>query len=98
MKKIVGTTTDYVKSLDLVMAMYNLLEYSSNYSDATDSLWFILNMKQLVLTLIFHIIIFLIILNLSNTRINYYQTQLLNLHEIITMVFREMQQFQVLIA
>ena len=28
------------ENLDLVMSMYNLLEYSSNYSDMTGSLWF----------------------------------------------------------
>ena len=27
------------KDLDLVMSMYNLIEYSSNYSEATGSLW-----------------------------------------------------------
>ena len=27
------------KDLDLVMPMYNLIEYSSNYSEATGSLW-----------------------------------------------------------
>ena len=28
-----GTTTDDAEDLDLIMSMYNLLEYSSNYSD-----------------------------------------------------------------
>ena len=28
------------KDLDLVMPMYNLIEYSSNYSETTGSLWF----------------------------------------------------------
>ena len=37
--KINGTTVDYAEDLDLVMSMYNLLEYSSNYSYMTDSLW-----------------------------------------------------------
>ena len=37
--KIDGTTTDNAEDLDLVMPIYNLLEYSSNYSDTTDSLW-----------------------------------------------------------
>ena len=35
--KIDGTTIDDTKDLDLVMPMYNLLEYSSNYSDTTGS-------------------------------------------------------------
>ena len=34
------TTIDDAKDLDLVMPMYNLLEYSSNYSETTGSLWF----------------------------------------------------------
>ena len=35
-----GATIDDAKDLGSVMPMYNLLEYSSNYSDATGSLWF----------------------------------------------------------
>ena len=35
-----GTTTDDVEDLDIVMPMYNLIEYSSNYSERTGSLWF----------------------------------------------------------
>ena len=38
--KINGTTIDDAKDLDLVMPIYNLLEYSSYYSDMTDSFWF----------------------------------------------------------
>ena len=34
-----GTTIDDAEDLDLVMLMYNLLEYSSNYSDTCSS-WF----------------------------------------------------------
>ena len=34
------TTIDDVEDLDLVMPMYNLIEYSSNYSETTGSLWF----------------------------------------------------------
>ena len=34
------TTIDVVEDLDLVMSMYNLLEYSSNYSDTAGTLWF----------------------------------------------------------
>ena len=33
--KIDGTTTDNAEDLDLVMLMYNLIEYSSNYSETT---------------------------------------------------------------
>ena len=39
--EIDGTTKDHAEDLDLVMLMYNLLEYSSNYSDRTVSLWFL---------------------------------------------------------
>ena len=38
--KIDETTIDDAKDLDLVMLMYNLIEYSSNYSETTGSLWF----------------------------------------------------------
>ena len=38
--KIDGATIHDAEDLSLVMSMYNLLEYSSNYSDTTGSLWF----------------------------------------------------------
>ena len=38
--KIDGTAIDDAEDLDLVMPMYNLIEYSSNYSETTGSLWF----------------------------------------------------------
>ena len=38
-KKIDGTTIYDAEDLGLVMPMYNLLEYSSNYSDTTGKLW-----------------------------------------------------------
>ena len=38
--KIDGTTIGDTKDLDLVMSMYNFIEYSSNFSDTTSSLWF----------------------------------------------------------
>ena len=38
--KINGTTTDDAENLDLVISMYNLMKYSSNYSETTESLWF----------------------------------------------------------
>ena len=43
------TAIDDAESLDLVMPMYNLLEYSTNYFETTGSLCFILKMKQLIL-------------------------------------------------
>ena len=38
--KIDGSTIDNAEDLYLVMPMYNLIEYSSNYSETTGSLWF----------------------------------------------------------
>ena len=38
--KIDGTTIDDAENSDLVMPMYNVIEYSSNYSKTTGSLWF----------------------------------------------------------
>ena len=38
--KIDGTTINDAEDLDLVLFMYNLPEYTSNYSDQTGSLWF----------------------------------------------------------
>ena len=39
MTKNDGTTKDLAENLDLVMSIYNVLEYGSNYSDTTGSLW-----------------------------------------------------------
>ena len=38
--KIDGTTIDDAEDLDLVISMYNLLEYCSKYSETTGRLWF----------------------------------------------------------
>ena len=38
--KIDGTTIDNAEKLNLAMQMYNLIEYSSNYSETAGSLWF----------------------------------------------------------
>ena len=38
--KIDEPTIDTAEDLDLVMAIYNLIEYSSNYFKTTGSLWF----------------------------------------------------------
>ena len=38
--KIDGTTKDDAEDLDLFVSMYNLIEYSSNCSETTRSLWF----------------------------------------------------------
>ena len=39
-QKIDGTTIDDAEDLDLVMPVYNLTEYNSNYSKTTGSLRF----------------------------------------------------------
>ena len=40
MTKIDETRINDTENLDLVMPMYNLIEYSSNYSETIVSLWF----------------------------------------------------------
>ena len=40
LKKIDAKTIYDAEDLDLVMPMYKLLQYSSNYSNTTSSLWF----------------------------------------------------------
>ena len=40
MTKIDGITIDYAEDLDLVIPMYNVIEYSSNYSDTTGRSWY----------------------------------------------------------
>ena len=34
-----GVKTDNAEDLDVIMSMYNLLEYSKNYTKAAGSLW-----------------------------------------------------------
>ena len=34
-----NTQTDHAKDIDVVMSMYNLIEYSDNYSKTSGSLW-----------------------------------------------------------
>ena len=34
-----GTVTDEAKHINITMTMYNLIEYSDNYSDTSGSLW-----------------------------------------------------------
>ena len=63
-----GTSINNAENLDLVMQTYNLIKYSSNYSEITGIYGFILKTKQLVLM---HILQTLMILNLANMRLNY---------------------------
>ena len=56
--KIDRTTVDDAEDLDFVMSVYNLLEYSSNYSEKNVLYGFILKTKELIL-MILHIIIIL---------------------------------------
>ena len=81
-----GATIDDAEELDLSTSMYNLIEYSLNYSDSIRILWFYIKdeMKHLILMLILLIII---ILNLLNIRINYWETQLLSPLQIKLMGF-----------
>ena len=51
------------------MPVYNLIEYSSNYSETRGS--FIQRMKQLISM---HVMIMIIIINLSNVRLSYEET------------------------
>ena len=51
------------------MPMYNLIEYSSNYSETRGS--FIQRMKQLISM---HVMKMIIIINLSNVRLSYEET------------------------
>ena len=39
-QKIDVTTIDDAEDLDLVMPLYSLIEFSSNYSETTGNLWF----------------------------------------------------------
>ena len=57
------TTSDDAEDLDLVVLMYNSLEYSSNHSEVKATYDFILKMKKSILLLIFQL---MIILNLSS--------------------------------
>ena len=66
--QIYETLIDDAEYLDLVMPMYNLIEYSSNYSETTRSSWFISKMKQLILRLM---LLMMINLNLLNIMLNY---------------------------
>ena len=67
--EIVGKTINDAQDLDLGTPMYNLIEYSSNYSETTGSYGFILKMKQLILILM--LILVIIILNLLNISLKY---------------------------
>ena len=59
-RKTDGTTIDDAKIYFLVMPMYNLLEYSSNYSETIEILWFYSKLKQLILM---QMLLMVIILN-----------------------------------
>ena len=71
--KIDETTTDDAENLDLVIAMHNLIEYSSNYSKTTGSLWFYCKNEA---TNFMQILLMMIISSLSSIRLNYYKLQL----------------------
>ena len=83
-QKIDETTVDDAESLDLVMLMYNLIEYSSNCHEAKEVYGFIQKMKQLILMLILQR---LMNLNLSSIRLNYFETLLFNFLQMLLMEF-----------
>ena len=58
--KINGIKIDNAEDLDVVMPMYNLLEYSKDYKKQQEACGFTIEMKQMI-----H---FLLILNLLNTK------------------------------
>ena len=58
--KINGVKIDNAEDLDVVMPMYNLLEYSKNYRNTADNLWNYYRDDQ--------VIHFLLILNLLNIK------------------------------
>ena len=67
--KIDETTINDAEDLCLVMLVYNLLEYSSNYFDRAGSLYSLIKkMKQIILMLILWTVM---LLNFSSTRLNY---------------------------
>ena len=66
--KFDGTAICDADDLDLVARMYNLLEYSPNYSNPTGSLWFHSIAESMLLTLILRI---MVIFNLSSIRLIY---------------------------
>ena len=74
--KIGGTTIDDAEDLDLVMLIYNLTEYSSNYSLPTESLWFYSKDEATVFNAD---IVNDNNLNLLNMKLTYQETQLLRL-------------------
>ena len=47
MSEINNTQTDNAKDIDVVMPMYNLIEYSDNYSKTSGSLWQYYRDKQI---------------------------------------------------
>ena len=63
-----GTAIDNAEDLNLVIPMYKLIEYSSNYSETTGSLWFYSKDEA---TDLMQILLMTIILNLFNIRLSY---------------------------
>ena len=84
-----GTTIDDADALDLVMSIYNLLEYSSNYSDTTGTLWF--HSKDETTNFMI-ILIMLMNFNLSSIGLSYWKMRLLNTLQIKLVEFLKMKQ------
>ena len=49
-----NTFIENAEDLDILMSMYNLLEYSDNYSMPSGSLWNDIEMKSMVSIIILH--------------------------------------------
>ena len=49
-----NTFIENAEDLDIFMSMYNLLEYSDNYSMTSGSLWNDIEMKSMVSIIILH--------------------------------------------
>ena len=69
--KIDGGKIDDAEDLDLVMPMFNFIEYSSNCSETTGSLWFYSKDKVTNFSANTAILQIIIVSNLSTIRLNY---------------------------
>ena len=80
--RIDEATIDEAENLQLVMPMHNLIEYSSNYSETTGSLWFYSKDEAANSN---NNIAIINNLNFSSIRVNYQETQLCNLLQMLQM-------------
>ena len=81
MTKIDGTTAGNTEEVDMVIPMYNLIEYSLNFSDLTGSLRFYCKDEE---TNFGMIMLTMIILSLSSIRLNCQEILLLSFFQIMS--------------